>query len=193
MAMCLAASALVQATENSVGSACETQQPCVSDATCADVEGGGYTCTCNDDHVSYYEGDVLTYCDYLLCYDYSPTACEKYTDDLCQSSASYNCPVTCGLCDGAESPCEKYQPCHEEATCTDVEGGRYTCTCKDGYSGDGLNYRNALGCKFGTCVDFESNSYCEKRKAWSWCNHDNSALREIMADRCSNTCGFCDA
>ena len=29
--------------------------------------------------------------------------------------------------------------CHEHATCTDVGSGSYTCTCNEGYTGNGKN------------------------------------------------------
>ncbi|XP_076816260.1 sushi, von Willebrand factor type A, EGF and pentraxin domain-containing protein 1-like [Clavelina lepadiformis] len=31
------------------------------------------------------------------------------------------------------------RPCHENAICRSYDGGKYTCTCKDGYSGNGKN------------------------------------------------------
>ena len=29
--------------------------------------------------------------------------------------------------------------CHEQATCADIASGEYTCTCNEGYTGDGKN------------------------------------------------------
>ena len=34
-------------------------------------------------------------------------------------------------------------PCHKDAKCAYMEGGDYSCECKEGYTGDG--YKNCEG------------------------------------------------
>ena len=55
--------------------------------------------------------------------------------------------------------CATQSPCHHNATCTNTLGS-YTCTCNEGYSGDGMNctgkYKHNYECKslfiFKSCI-----------------------------------------
>uniref|UniRef100_H2Z7M6 EGF-like domain-containing protein n=1 Tax=Ciona savignyi TaxID=51511 RepID=H2Z7M6_CIOSA len=51
--------------------------------------------------------------------------------------------------------------CHQEASCLSTGGPRGTCTCRDGYEGDGVNLcRRAPSCPL-TCV---ANAHCIKQE-----------------------------
>jgi hypothetical protein len=39
--------------------------------------------------------------------------------------------------------CETTKPCHKDAICTDTIGS-YTCKCKNGFEGDGINCKGRL-------------------------------------------------
>ena len=42
--------------------------------------------------------------------------------------------------------------CHENADCTNEPAGSFTCTCKDGYTGDGVNTCNGKEGPFYICL-----------------------------------------
>ncbi|XP_078573543.1 SCO-spondin-like isoform X2 [Branchiostoma floridae x Branchiostoma japonicum] len=124
---------------------------CHQHATCTNTVGS-YRCTCD----SGYTGDGRT-CT-ALCW--GSATCPR--GGICSS------PNHCTSCDtGYESPdCGNIDECstdtdncHEDASCTDTDGS-FTCTCNDGYSGNGLhcerNAPNLVSCPADTHITVNS-------------------------------------
>ncbi|CAB3991627.1 Matrilin-3, partial, partial [Paramuricea clavata] len=122
-----------------VPSVCGASDDCAPQATCADIAGGEYQCTCNDGYVGNGKFCLI------------PPVCGSERDDCnpffatCTDTGSgeYECKCITGYTgDGKTCIVDKIcgtskDDCHRYATCTDIEPGKYECTCNIGYSGDG--------------------------------------------------------
>ena len=84
------------------------------------------------------------------------------------------------------NPCDSVNHCHENATCTKVDGVHYNCSCKSGFAGDGYNCTNINDCEpsrcngsaccknNGTCHDLVNNYTCSCQAGFngSYCYHN---------------------
>lgn len=90
------------------------RKPCDAQATCKNIDTVRYLCTCR----SGFHGDGFACRSMLLLLNSHLTI----TFD--------------GLFAGKISPCILI-PCHSQATCQGIDESRYTCTCNEGYTGNG--------------------------------------------------------
>ncbi|CAG5110200.1 Oidioi.mRNA.OKI2018_I69.chr2.g4626.t1.cds [Oikopleura dioica] len=82
--------------------------PCQDDATCANV-GDEYTCTCND-------GFYLGYAPY----------------EGSGEGSTWDDPAACHI-----DVCASANPCDADAACSNNDDGSQSCSCNDGFYGDG--------------------------------------------------------
>ena len=93
---------------------------------------GSYACSCKEG----YHGDGKN-CDEGLCDDRSCPVnqkCVRPTSFECECKAGFN--TTLSGCDDFDE-CLSGHNCHEHAECSNLDGS-FTCTCTDGYEGNGV-------------------------------------------------------
>ncbi len=115
---------------------------CDANAVCANTPGS-FTCTCK----TYYEGNGKSCTDIDEC---------KTNNGGCGPAAAFSCANEIGAapkcadideCKAGSATCDKL------ATCANTVGS-YTCTCPNGYMGDGKTCTDVDECKSGAAYNF---------------------------------------
>jgi hypothetical protein len=91
---------------------------CDAMADCDNTPSGSFTCTCKEG----YAGDGKTSCEDI-------NECDP-------ANPTHNC-LDMADCDDECDLTNPTHDCHAMATCTNTPSGSFTCTCKEGYAGDG--------------------------------------------------------
>ena len=87
---------------------------------------------------------------------------ERYLWDLCVTTCIFIEIKVCG------TPAEE---CSEFATCADTGPGTYTCTCKEGYTGDGKT------CEGAKVFSSQALTFSEPVSLLPTCNIPNFIIR----------------
>ncbi|CAI8054869.1 Fibrillin-1, partial [Geodia barretti] len=150
--------------------------PCDENATCTN-NNGSFSCQCNTGYVG--NGSLCIH------YENTPAdqTCFVPVDRIHECGSNVSSEKTCeamGCCYNSSADINCYYPsdvdecdlelhnCHTLAYCVNVEDG-FTCTCKSGYTGDGLDCENVDECTLGTdtcdtehadCIDSEGSYSC---------------------------------
>lgn len=75
-------------------------------------------------------------------------------------------------------PCDSVHDCHKNASCKRVDGFHYSCSCKDGFTGDGYNCTDINDCDPSRC----NGSSC--------CQNNGTCHDHVLNYTCSCQAGF---
>ena len=148
---------------------------CSSDATYANTPGS-YTCSCNKG----FNGDGFSCADINECKDGSHTC--SFGEACKNIAGSYECSSDRG--DVNECRHDSSNQCSPDAYCTDSPDS-YSCSCKEGFSGDGFSCSDINECEDGShrCSSEET---CTNTVGSYECSSDGSNYPGSDVNICSD-------